>query len=135
MIDGQVGGSVGGAAVARTPVAVLTTPGPKHPGAEALPGPRAVQGVVPAAVGLAGVLGAAATRAAGDDTADRAQLHPQIVGGLAGAVYSPAVLGLAARVAMVGPYPRSTLKARRTFDPWSVGCCLGTPLLALSVTR
>lgn len=30
---------------------------------------------MPAAVGLAGVLDAAATRATGDDTADRAQLH------------------------------------------------------------
>ena len=94
VIDGQVAGSVGGALVARAPVAVLATPGAQHAGAEPLPGPRAVQGVVPAAVGLAGVLGAAATRAAGDDTTDRAQLHPQIVGGLAGAVYSPAVLGV-----------------------------------------
>ena len=82
VIDGQVGGWVGGALVARAPVAVLATPGAEHAGAEPLPGPRAVQGVVPAAVGLAGVLGAAATRAAGDDAADRAQLHPQIVGGL-----------------------------------------------------
>ena len=94
VIDGQVGGSVGGALVARAPVAVLATPGAEHAGAEPLPGPRAVQGVVPAAVGLAGVLGAATTRAAGDDTTDRAQLHPRIVGGLAGAVYSPAVLRL-----------------------------------------
>ena len=30
---------------------------------------------MPVAVGLAGVLGAATTRAAGDDTTDRAQLH------------------------------------------------------------
>jgi hypothetical protein len=49
---------------------------------------------VPAAVGLAGVLDAAATRAAGDDTTDRAQLHPRIVDRVAGAVYSPAVLRL-----------------------------------------
>jgi hypothetical protein len=49
---------------------------------------------VPAAVGLAGVLGTAATRAAGDDTTDRAQLHPRIVGGLGRGVYSPAVLRL-----------------------------------------
>jgi hypothetical protein len=40
------------------------------------------------------VLGAATTRAAGDDTTDRAQLHPQIVDGVAGAVYSLAVLRL-----------------------------------------
>ncbi len=92
VIDGQVGGPVGGAPVARAPVAMLATPGAQHAGAESLPGPRAVEGVVPAAVGLPGVLGTAATRAAGDDTADRAQLHPRIVGGVAGAVYSPAVL-------------------------------------------
>jgi hypothetical protein len=52
---------------------------------------------VPAAVGLAGVLGTATTRAAGDDTTDRAQLHPRIVGGRAGAVYSPVVLPLRGR--------------------------------------
>ncbi len=57
MIDRQVGCSVGGAPVARAPVAVLATPGTEHPVAEALPGPRAVQGVVPAAVRLAGVIG------------------------------------------------------------------------------
>ena len=54
VIDGQVGGGVGGTLVARTPVAVLAAPGTKDAGAEALPGPRAVQGVVPAAVGLLG---------------------------------------------------------------------------------
>ncbi len=94
VVDGQVACSVGGAAVARAPVAVLATPGAKHPGAEPLPGPRAVEGVVAAAVGLPGVLGAATTSAAGDDTADRAQLHPQIVGRAGGVVYSPAVLRL-----------------------------------------
>ena len=92
VIDGEVGGGVGRALVARAPVAVLATPGSEHAGAQTLPGPRAVQGVVPAAVRLAGMLGAAATSAAGDDAADRAQLHPQIVGGVAGGVYSPAVL-------------------------------------------
>jgi len=92
VIDGQVRGTVGGAAVARAPVAVLATPGAEHPGAEPLPDPRAVDGVVPAAIGLASVLGAAATNAAGDDTADRAQRHARIVGGRAGAVYSPGVL-------------------------------------------
>ena len=75
MVDGQVGGPVGRAPVARAPVAVLTTPGAEHSGAEPLPGPRAVQRVVPAAVRLSRVLGTAATRAAGDDTTDRAQLH------------------------------------------------------------
>jgi len=53
----------------------LAAPGAQHPGAEALPGARAVQGVVPAAVGLAGVFRAAATGPARDDTADRAELH------------------------------------------------------------
>ena len=100
VVDGQVRGSVGGAQVARAPVAVLATPGAKHAGAEALPCPRAVQGVVPAAVGLPGVVSAATTRAAGDDTTDRAQLHPPIVGGAAGAVYSPAVLRLRGRPGM-----------------------------------
>jgi hypothetical protein len=75
VIDGQVGGAVGRALVSRAPVAMLATPGAEHAGAETLPGPRAVQGVVTAAVGLAGVLSAAATRAAGDDTTDPADLH------------------------------------------------------------
>ena len=111
MIDGQVGGAVGWALVARAPVAVLATPGAEHTGAESLPGPRAVEGVVPAAVGLPGMLGAATTRAAGDDTADRAQLHPGIVDGLAGAVYSPAVLrpGMWMGSGRVGPLPRVAL--------------------------
>ena len=94
VVDGQVGRRVGGPLVARAPVAVLATPGAEHAGAETLPCPRAVEGVVPAAVGQAGVLGAATTSAAGDDTADRAQLHPRIVDGRAGEVYSPAVLRL-----------------------------------------
>jgi hypothetical protein len=70
------------------------SPGTEHPGAEPLPGPRAVERVVGAPVGLPSVLRAAATRAAGDDTAARAQLHPQIVRGLGGLVYTPAVLRL-----------------------------------------
>lgn len=53
VIYGQVGGCVGAALVARGPVAALATPGAEHAGAESLPGPRAVEGVVPAAVGLA----------------------------------------------------------------------------------
>ena len=55
VIDGQVARRVGGALVARAPVAVLATPGAEHAGAETLPGTRAVQGVVAAAVGLPGV--------------------------------------------------------------------------------
>ena len=94
VIDGQVDGRMGGALVARAPIAVLTTPGAKDAGAESLPGPRAMEGVVAAAVGLADVLRAATTSAAGDDTTDRAQLHPRIVDRVAGAVYSLAVLGV-----------------------------------------
>ena len=94
MIDGEVGSGVGRALVARAPVPMFATPGAQHAGAEPLPGPRAVHGVVPGAVGLPGVLGAATTRAAGDDTADRAQLHPPIVVGLGDAVYSLVVLGV-----------------------------------------
>ena len=75
VIDGQVRGSVGVALVAGTPVTVLTTPGPQHAGAEPLPGPRAVQGVVATAVRLARVRRAATTRAARQYAADRAQLH------------------------------------------------------------
>ena len=94
VVDGQVGGRVSAPAVARTPAAVLATPGAQHAGAEPLPGSRAVQGVVPAAVGPPGVLRAAATRAAGDDTTDRAQLHPRILDWVAGEVYSLVVLHL-----------------------------------------
>ncbi len=78
VVDREVRGSVGGALVARAPVAVLTAPGAKHAGTESLPGPRAVQGVVPAAVGLPSVRRTPTARAAGDDTADRAQLHSRL---------------------------------------------------------
>jgi hypothetical protein len=94
VIGGQVAGSVGWTPIARAPVAVLAAPGTEDAGAKSLPLPCAVQGVVPAAAGLAGVLGAATARAAGDDTADRAQLHPHIVGWVAGEVYSLVVLRL-----------------------------------------
>jgi hypothetical protein len=60
VIDGEVGGAVGRALEARAPFAVLDTPG-------------APEGVVTAVVGLPCVLEAAATRAAGDDTTDRAR--------------------------------------------------------------
>ena len=96
VVDGQVRCPVDGAAVARAPVAALAAPGAQHAGAQALPGPRLVQGAVPARAGLPRVRGAAAARAAGDDAADRAQPHPRIVGGKGGAVYSPQVLRLRA---------------------------------------
>jgi hypothetical protein len=125
VVDGQVGGSMGGTPVARAPVAVLATPGAEHPGAESLPGPRAVQRVVPAAVGLAGVLGAATTHAAGDDTTDRAQLHPRIVGGSAGEVYSPAVLRLRDQrsVAGSGAWPAARSPTSAASGPCSRGAC------------
>ena len=44
---------LGGAHVARAPVAMLATLGAEDAGAETLPGPCVLQGVVPAAVGLA----------------------------------------------------------------------------------
>jgi hypothetical protein len=75
VIDGQLRGSVGGTQVARTPVAALTTPRAENAGAEPLPGPRAVQRVVAASVGLPGVERAATTSAARQDAADRADLH------------------------------------------------------------
>jgi len=65
VVDGQVGGRMGRSLVAGTPVAVLATPGAEHAGAEPLPGTRAVQRVVPAAVRRSGVVSAATTRAAG----------------------------------------------------------------------
>ena len=75
MIDRQVTRGVGRAAVARAPVPVLATPGAEDAGAEALPGPSAVQHVVAATVRLPGVLGAATTGTARGDAADRAELH------------------------------------------------------------
>ncbi len=94
VVDVQVRRPVGGALVARAPVAVLAPPGPQHAGAEPLPGAGAVQVVVPAPVGLARVHRAATAGAARQDAADRAQLHPQIVCGVAGVVYSLGVLRL-----------------------------------------
>ena len=75
MINGEVAGRMSVAMVARTPVPMLTTPCPEHSRTEALPLPRAVQGVVAAAVRLPGMLGAATAGSARDDTADGAELH------------------------------------------------------------
>jgi hypothetical protein len=124
VIDRQVRGSVRCSVVARAPVAMLATPGAEQAGTESLPGPRAVEGVVPAAVGLTSVLGATATRAAGDDTTDRAQLHPQIVGRVAGAVYSPAVLRLRdhqLRALLLKTLPRLRNPARRVEEDGQCG--------------
>jgi hypothetical protein len=75
VIDGQVAGRMGIALVAGAPVPVLATPGAEHAGAEALPLPGAVQGVVAATVRLARMLGAATAGSARSDTADGAELH------------------------------------------------------------
>ncbi len=75
VIDGQIACGVGVALVTRAPILVLATPDAEHAGAEPLPCPRAVQGVVPAAVRLAGVLSATASGPARDDTTDRAELR------------------------------------------------------------
>ena len=40
VIDGEVRGAMGGASVARAPVAVLAAPGAEYAGAEPLPGTR-----------------------------------------------------------------------------------------------
>jgi hypothetical protein len=61
VINGQVARRMGVALVAEAPVSVLTTPGAEHAGAQPLPGARAVESVVPAAVGLPSVVSAAAT--------------------------------------------------------------------------
>ncbi len=75
VIDGQVARRVGVTLVARAPIAMLAAPGAEHAGAEALPCPRAVHGVVSAAVGLAGMVSAATAGAAGRKAAHRAELH------------------------------------------------------------
>ena len=75
VIDGQVNGRMGGALVARAPVAVLATPRVEHASAQALPSPRAVQRVMTAPVGLERVPGAAAASAARQQAADGAELH------------------------------------------------------------
>src|SRR5450759_5043016 len=62
VIDRKVVGPMGVALVARAPVPVLATPGPEHSRAQALPGARAVQRVVAAAVRLARMLSAATPR-------------------------------------------------------------------------
>ena len=75
VIDGQVDGGVGVALVSRAPVPVLSTPCPKDSGTQVLPGLRAVQSVVAAAVRLPSVRGTAAAGSARDDTADGAEFH------------------------------------------------------------
>ena len=118
VIGGQVDSRVRIPHVARAPVTVLATPRPEHSCAQALPGPRAVQGVVAAPVRQPGMDEAPTPRSARDDTADRAELHARrgagtvaarltlvtlgcrpfdiatSVSGVDAAVYSPTVLRL-----------------------------------------
>jgi hypothetical protein len=62
--------------IARAHVAVLADVARDHPPGQASPSRVRVDVMVGTDARLPGVLGAAATRAAGDDTADRAELHP-----------------------------------------------------------
>jgi hypothetical protein len=117
MVDGQITRGVGGALVARAPLPVLTPPRPEDASTEPLPGSRAVQGVVAAAVRRSCVVGAATARSARQHAADGAELHGSqrasavtyltlvtldcrsfdietSVNGGGGSVYSPAVLRL-----------------------------------------
>jgi hypothetical protein len=55
------------------------------------------------------MLAAASSRSAGDDTTHRAQLHLPIVGGLGGAVYSPAVLRLQDQAVVCSRDPAKTM--------------------------
>jgi hypothetical protein len=80
--------------IARADVAVLADVAGDHPLGQACPSCIRMDVMVGTDARQASVLGTAAPRAAGDDTTDRAQLHPRIVDGLAGAVHSPGVLRL-----------------------------------------
>jgi hypothetical protein len=61
--------------IARAYVAVLANVAGDHPPGQASPSPISVNVMVGTDARQAGVVGTAATRAAGDDTTDRAQLH------------------------------------------------------------
>jgi hypothetical protein len=80
--------------IARTDVAVLADVAGDHPLGQASPLRVRMDVVVGTEARQARMLAAASSRSARDDATDRAELHPRIVGGLAGAVYSLAVLRL-----------------------------------------
>ena len=80
--------------IARADVAVLADVARDHPLGQAGPSCIRMDVMVGTEARQARMLSAASSRSAGDHAADRAELHPRIVDGLAGAVYSPAVLGL-----------------------------------------
>jgi len=80
--------------IARADVAVLADVARDHPLGQAGPSCIRMDVMVGTDARQARMLAAASGRSAGDDTTDRAQLHPRIVDGVAGGVYSPAVLRL-----------------------------------------
>ena len=80
--------------ITRADVAVLADVARDHPLGQARPSCIRMDVMVGTDARQLWMLAAASSRAAGDDTADRAELHLQIVGGQAGEVYSPAVLRL-----------------------------------------
>src|SRR5450759_4475652 len=88
-------------------VPVLTAMPGDHARAQALPRPGAVHGVVPAAVGLAGVVETPAPGAARDDTANGAELHAPASSGVSGAV------GTARWAALAWASRRACRSARR----------------------
>jgi len=80
--------------IARADVAVLADVARDHPLGQSSPSCIRVDVMVGTDARAARMLAAASSRSARDDTADRAQLHPRIVDGPGGAVYSPTVLRL-----------------------------------------
>ena len=96
VVSGQITRRVGRmfGAIAWADPAVLPDVPIDHAPRQAGPARVGVNVMVGADARQAGMLAAASSRSARDDTADRAELHPRIVGGLAGAVYSLAVLRL-----------------------------------------
>jgi len=67
------------------------------------------------------VLGAATTRAARDDTIDRAELHPRIVDGVGCAVHSPAALHLGGRPRLAADPSNEYAPVRTTTLPARAG--------------
>ena len=78
--------------ITRADVAVLADVARDHPLGQASPSRIGVDVMVGTDARQARMRAAASRGSAGDHPADRAQLHPRIVDGVAGAVYSPAVL-------------------------------------------
>jgi hypothetical protein len=107
--------------IARADVAVLADMAGDHPPGQASPSCIRMDVMVGTDARQARMLAAASSRSARDDATDRAELHPRIVGGLAGAVYSPAVLRLRGHARAAQTLDRSSNDAARaqgTFDPY-----------------